>query len=86
VKLGFARVFGLHLGHQIRNVIFHRWRERLQKISLSATGALVDRTAAPLVDSKCQSGSDLSTKAKRAERSISHAACGKYERASLLGH
>src|SRR5437660_12340135 len=23
VKLGFARVFGLHLGHQIRNVILH---------------------------------------------------------------
>src|SRR5205807_965639 len=29
VKLGFARVFGLHLGHQIRNVIFHETLTRM---------------------------------------------------------
>src|SRR5947208_10874178 len=29
VKLGFARVFGLHLGHQIRNVIFHELLTRM---------------------------------------------------------
>src|SRR5260370_40697032 len=29
VKLGFARVFGLHLGHQIRNVTFHELLTRM---------------------------------------------------------
>jgi len=29
VKLGFARVFGLHLGHQIRSVIFHETLTRM---------------------------------------------------------
>src|SRR5205807_10636443 len=29
VKLGFARVFGLHLGHQIRSVIFHELLTRM---------------------------------------------------------
>src|SRR5437667_11456756 len=29
VKLGFARVFGLHRGHQIRNVIFHELLSRM---------------------------------------------------------
>src|SRR6266581_2669389 len=29
VKLGFARVLGLHLGHQIRNVTFHELLTRM---------------------------------------------------------
>src|SRR5436309_9290257 len=36
VKLGFARVFGLHLGHQIRNVIFHERPQLWQKTAPSA--------------------------------------------------
>src|SRR6266849_5560746 len=39
VKLGFARVFGLHLGHQIRNVIFHERRKLWQKTPRSANAA-----------------------------------------------